>query len=343
VVIRSGCGVALAPQGLTESQALVGQDGVMGSSRRTRRRWVLLVVQVAVAVGLLTLVWRVVDGGEALQLLSQANLLWIIAAIAVLSLQIVLSALRWQITAGQLGITLNRRSAIKEYYLSQIINQTLPGGVLGDAGRAVRVRAQAGLWASGQAVVLERLAGQIGLLIVLTVAFSVTVTVPGGVVWPGWLAATVTILIVGGLAAPFVLGAVARLLPPRARQLVNGLIASARRALAGKEVRVWQLVFSLATALANIAGVVFCARALGVDLPFGVAMAIVPLILFTMLVPITVSGWGLREAATAVLFPLVGLGAAEGLATSVAFGVVLIVIALPGLLFLRSTTHQVAQ
>lgn len=343
MVIRSGCGVALAPQGLAKSRGLVGQDGVMGSSRRTRRRWVLLVVQVAVAVGLLTLVWRVVDGGEALQLLSKANLVWIIAAIGVLSLQIVLSALRWQITAGQLGITLNRRSAIKEYYLSQIINQTLPGGVLGDAGRAVRVRGQAGLWASGQAVVLERLAGQVGLLIVLTVAFSVTVAVPGGVVWPGWLAATIAILIAVALTVPFVMSGFARLLPTRARQLVTGLIASARHALAGKEVRWAQLGVSLATALANIAGVVFCARALGVGLPFGVAMAIVPLILFTMLVPITVSGWGLREGAAAVLFPLAGLGSAEGLATSVAFGVVLIVIALPGLLFLRPTTQQVAQ
>lgn len=340
MVLRSGCGVALAPQGLAQSRAVVSQDGVMGN---TGRRWVLLVVQVAVAVGLLTLVWRLVDGGEALQLLTQANIAWLLAAIGVLSLQIVLSALRWQITAGQLGITFNRGSAIREYYLSQIINQSLPGGVLGDAGRAVRARSQAGLLASGQAVVLERLAGQVGLLIVLTGAFIVTVTVPGGVVWPGWLATLVAILIAVALTVPFVLIGVARLLPPRARQFITGLLTSARHAVGGKEVRWAQLVLSLATALANIAGVVFCARALGVDLSFGVAMAIVPLMLFTMLVPITVSGWGLREAAAAALFPLAGLSAAEGLATSVAFGVVLIVIALPGLFFLRSTTHQVTQ
>lgn len=329
--------MALAPKDSAGGKAVIGQDGVMGSSRR---RWVLLVVQIAVAVGLLILVWRLVDGGEALQLLSRANIAWVLAAIGVLSLQIVLSALRWRITAGQLGIALDRRSAIREYYFSQIINQTLPGGVLGDAGRAVRARSQAGLLASSQAVVLERLAGQVGLLVVLTGAFVVTVAVPGGLAWPGWLAALVTFLIGLALTAPFVVKGFARLLPLRSRQFVTGLEASARHALAGKEVRWAQLVLSLATALANIAGVVFCAKALGVDISFGVAMAIVPLMLFTMLVPITISGWGLREAAAAALFPLAGLAGAEGLATSVAFGVVLIVIALPGLVFFHRSSEE---
>lgn len=307
----------------------------------SRRRWVMRVVQVAVAVGLLALVWRIAGGGEALQLMAGANPGWILAAVGVLSLQIVLSAFRWQITAGQLGISLSRATAIREYYVSQIINQTLPGGVLGDAGRAVRARSHAGLMASGQAVVLERIAGQVGLLMVLSGAFVVTLTVPGGLTWPGWLATAVASGIGLALATPLLVAAVARLIPRRARDVITALGRSARHALAGRHVLAAQLSLSLATALANIAGVVLCARALGVDLDFGVAMAIVPLILFTMLIPITVSGWGLREAAAVALFPLAGVGVTEGLATSVTFGVVLIVIALPGLWFLRHGSESV--
>lgn len=318
--------------------AAVGQDGVMDT---TRRRGILFVAQVAVALGLLALIWRVVDGGEALQLLADAHIGWALAAVFTLSLQIVLSALRWRITAAQLGITLSARTAIKEYYLSQIINQSLPGGVLGDAGRAVRAKSQAGLLASGQAVVLERLAGQLGLLLVLAVAFSVTLSVPGGLSWPGWLAWSVAGLLALAVLLPFLLAASARLLPPRARDFLIALGETARHALTARNVWGAQLALGLATALTNIAGVVWCARALGIDLPFGVAMAIVPLILFTMLIPITVSGWGLREGAAVVTFPLAGLSATEGLATSVAFGVVLIIIALPGLWFLRPSAHQV--
>jgi len=47
-------------------------------------------------------------------------------------------------------------------------------------------------------------------------------------------------------------------------------------------------------------------------------------------VPVTISGWGLREGAAVVLFPLAGSTASGGLATSVAFGLMLIVASLPG-------------
>jgi uncharacterized membrane protein YbhN (UPF0104 family) len=313
------------------------QDGVMKSSTRIR---IFRLVQVAVAAGLLIGLWQFADGADALTLLAGAHLGWIIAATAVLSLQIVLSALRWQITARQLGITLSRALALREYYLSQIINQTLPGGVLGDAGRAVRSRSHAGMVASAQSVILERLAGQIGLILVFSGAFLVTLSFPAELEWPGGLASTLAVVVVFVFVAPFVFFGLARLLPPRSRDVLRELERSALDALAAPSVRWRQLGLSLATALTNISGFVFCAWALDIPLNFGVALAIVPLVLFTMLIPITVSGWGVREAAAAALFPLAGLSAAQGLATSVAFGIVLLVIALPGLWFLRAHQHQ---
>jgi hypothetical protein len=50
-----------------------------------------------------------------------------------------------------------------------------------------------------------------------------------------------------------------------------------------------------------------------------------------MLIPLSFSGWGLREGAAAALFPVAGLTAAQGLATSVAFGLVFLIAVLPGL------------
>ena len=114
-----------------------------------------------------------------------------------LSVQTVLSALRWKLTARQLGIRLGAGPAIGEYYLSQVVNQSLPGGMIGDAGRAVRSRSQAGLVAAGQAVIFERLAGQIAMFATLTMAFLATLAVPGGFEWPRWLAAPVAILVAG--------------------------------------------------------------------------------------------------------------------------------------------------
>ncbi len=112
----------------------------------------LRALQFALAAGLLALLWHVADGAEAVQRLAGAEPLLLAAALAALTLQTVLSALRWRLTAAQLGLCLDRGRAVREYYLSQIVNQALPGGVLGDAGRAVRARAPAGLMISGQRV-----------------------------------------------------------------------------------------------------------------------------------------------------------------------------------------------
>ncbi len=311
----------------------MGDNGVMLSRPRA---WITRVAQGAVGIGLLALVWQLADGGQAIEILVRANIFWILAAIAVLSLQIALSSWRWRITAWQLGISLTPGIALREYYLSQIINQSLPGGVVGDASRAVRAKNHTGMLASVQAVLLERVMGQIGLLLVFTAAFLVTLVMSGGLDWPGWLASTIGVAIVAVIAVPIVFGGIVRVLPPRPREFLINLERSAVRAVFHPSVLWSHLGLSLTTAMTNISGFVFCAWALDVPLGFGVALAVVPLALFTMLIPVTVSGWGLREGAAVALFPLAGLGAAEGLATSVAFGLVLIVIALPGLWFLRT-------
>jgi hypothetical protein len=68
-----------------------------------------------------------------------------------------------------------------------------------------------------------------------------------------------------------------------------------------------------------------------------------------MLVPISISGWGLREGAASALFPIAGATATEGFATSVAFGLAFIVAVLPGVVpllvgrRLRPTDNQTGE
>lgn len=291
---------------------------------------VLRVLQIAVAVGLLALLWHVADGTEAARRLADADPVWLAAALAALTLQTVLSALRWRLTAAQLGIEIDRRTALREYYLSQIVNQALPGGVLGDAGRAIRARAQAGLLASGQAVVLERLAGQIAIFVVLAVAFLATLLVPGGLDWPRWILLPVASFVLGGAVLGLVLWKAAHLVPGRVGRWLSMMGRPLVHALGAPEVRWWQIGLSLGTALSNIAAFCFCAWAIGSGFTVIAALALVPLILLTMLIPVTISGWGLREGAAAALFPIAGATATEGLAASVAFGLVFLASVLPG-------------
>jgi uncharacterized membrane protein YbhN (UPF0104 family) len=294
-------------------------------------RWSFRLLQLGAAAGIFAILWHVADGREALRLLVNADPVWFAAALAALTLQTVLSALRWRLTASRLGIAVSGRRAVSEYYLSQVINQSLPGGMVGDAARAVRSRAQAGLARAGQAVVLERLMGQIMMFLFLAAAFAATWMMPGGLVWPATLALPLAIALVAGFALPPLL-LTAKHLPGALGRWAAILHEVIHTGLLQPGTLGQQILLSIGTAACNLAAFAFCARAVGVTLPLGTLLAIVPLVLFTMLIPLSFSGWGLREGAAAALFPFAGATAAQGLATSVAFGLAFILAVLPGLI-----------
>lgn len=300
---------------------------------------VVRLLQILFAVALLILLWRLVEGDEALQLLGSANPIWLIAAFLVISLQTVLSAVRWRLTAGQLGLDLSFGTSLREYYLAQIVNQALPGGILGDAGRAVRSRSAAGLLVSGQAVLLERIAGQVGLFVLMFLAVLATLLIPTSLTWPVWLLVTLVLMTVSFLLIAALLLYLARKASGKTGSFLRGLQAASRLAFLPSDVFWKQSLLSTGTAVCNVAGFTFAAWAIGFQLSFLVALAIVPMILFAMLLPLTISGWGLREGVAVVLFPLVGATATEGLVASVAFGLICLFAALPGLAFTRSNNR----
>ena len=296
----------------------------------------LPVIQVIVAAGLLALLWRLADGQQALALLASLHPAWVALAFLVLSLQTVVSAIRWRITAAPLSIEMGWTTALREYYLSQVVNQVLPGGILGDAGRAYRSRGQAGLRGSGQSVVLERLTGQVALFAVMILAFLTTTLAPGGLSWPTWLGTLLGVVVAVG----FVIVLSFRLL----RTILPGGIARLMGSAVGLMKRVWlppgrlatQAALSLSTALLNVLAFASCVWAVGGQLAPAAALVVVPLVLLAMLIPLSVSGWGVREGAAATLLPLAGVASSEALAGSVAFGLIFLISSLPGVVFVRS-------
>lgn len=288
-------------------------------------------LRIVVPVMLLVLLWQLVDGRAVLRLLGEANPGWIAAAVLAANLQIVLSALRWRITAGALGQSLSARQAIAEYYLSQLVNLTLPFGVLGDAGRAVRMRHQAGMIRAGQAVMIERMSGQIALLAVMMAGFAALPLIEAAVPIPSWVRHVV--LSVGLGAAGIVLGfAAARHVPGLTSRASRGFLMASGRALLARDLWHRQIGLSLLVVACNLATVAYCARATGTDLGLVATVTLVPVMLLAMVLPISVAGWGLREGAAAALWPIVGATAAAGVAASIAFGLVILVSSLPGVL-----------
>ena len=65
-------------------------------------------------------------------------------------------------------------------------------------------------------------------------------------------------------------------------------------------------------------------------------IALVPGALLAMSIPISVGGWGLREASAVTLWTMAGLSPGAALASSILYGILSLLGALPGAVFLAA-------
>ena len=290
------------------------------------RAWVVG-ARVAVSAVLLWIVFRYVDVADVGARLRDLEAGWVVLGLCVSVLQVILLAWRWRFTAARLGIELPLRAAVAEYYLGILLNQVLPGGVAGDVSRAWRhARTDAPTGRAVRSVVLERASAQV--VMTLTALGSVSL-LPWAPVWVRVGAA--------GLALAALVLLVAWLTRPVTRPTtspVHRLRVDAREALVSPGALWPQLSSAVLVVASYIAVFVIAGRAVGVHTPLSVLLPLVAPVLMTMLVPVSVAGWGLREGAAATLWSFAGLTPVDGTSVSLAYGLLVLVSASPGLLAL---------
>ncbi|WP_370203142.1 lysylphosphatidylglycerol synthase transmembrane domain-containing protein [Salipiger bermudensis] len=293
-------------------------------------------LRVFVPLALIALCLWLADGRAVLARLSGLSVGWFLGTVVLLNAVTLLSALRWKLTATALNLPLSAGEAVREYYLAQFVNQTLPGGVLGDAARAMRSRKGGPMRRAAQAVVLERASGQAGMALVAVLGLMLFVVAPQNVL-PAASALPAIAWLPQGVLVALLIGAV-----PLALGSAGGREEGWRRAVREALLRRWpvQTALSVLVALLTVAAFALAARATGSALVPTTALLIVPLILTAMLLPASVAGWGWREGAAASLFTMAGLGAEAGIAASIAFGIAMLLSALPGAFFLQRTAQQ---
>jgi uncharacterized membrane protein YbhN (UPF0104 family) len=290
-----------------------------------RRTWWAGVRLAGGAAVLAFLVWRVGTGPflDGIRTIDGWSLV-LAAGIAVPTT--VCSAWRWSLVAGGLGARLPLRAAVTSYYRSQFLNTTLPGGVLGDVHRGLRHGRDVGdAGRCLRAVVWERLAGQ---FVLVAVAVILLLLLPSPV--RSSMPFVVAVVVVA-LSAGVVL---ARALPREGPSLVARTVRTAASDLRGGLCarRAWPgIAVASAVAVAGHA-ITFLVAARSVDQTVSPArmLPLALLVLLAMAIPANVAGWGPREGAAAWAFAAAGLSAAQGVATAVTYGVMVLVASLPG-------------
>ncbi len=326
-----------------------------------------LLLRTGVSLGLLATLVIVLDWGQVVVRLRDLRPGWIILAGVVSTLQVALLAWRWRYTSGRLGVPIPYGRALREYYLAIFLNQVLPGGVLGDVSRAWRhaslpssraeepeLVASRDAGAAVRGVVLERASVQVVMIFVALLSLLSIASAHLGGREAGWtVAATASFLVLGGLLLSSTLGA-SRTSGKGGRQggprtlsggagtrvprdsLLNRIRTDVRAAFLSEGALFVQLATGALVAGSYIAVYLLAARAVGIETPVLLLLPLVAPVLISMLIPITIAGWGLREGAAAALWGLVGLSAADGVAISVAYGLLILLFSLPGALIVLS-------
>jgi uncharacterized membrane protein YbhN (UPF0104 family) len=240
---------------------------------------------------------------------------WLLAVLAYLLAQMV-SGVRWQMLAGPLGFTAPWRCYLGLYFLGMFFNLLLPTSVGGDVIRGLYLaghqKGGPGRVAAMLTVFADRASGLAVLVVLACVAGLLA-----PVALPGWMIAVLVVLgigIVAGLAVLPVLPLLGRLpvIGYRLRQVVE----AGRVYLRLPGLLLWTTLLSVVVQVLSVAIVWLLSEGLGLGVSFCYMACVVPLVTLLTLLPVSISGVGLREVGMVVLLAPVAVPEAAAVTLS---------------------------
>lgn len=270
-------------------------------SRPTKVGLQLLVSGVVLAF----LLWQI-DLGQTLDILRDSRWGYVAASLAIFVATTWLMAWRWWVLLAARGVHEPYRWLVRMYFVSYAASQVLPTAVGGDAVRIIehaRRRPDVRATAAG-AVVMERILGSAGTLVLVAVALALAAGRYEGV-------RLLLILELALLAAMIVLGLLLfsrrigrhleeRLFPLGRRVKLDGPLQSLYRAMHeyrnSPRVLLAVLVVTLVAQFARVIAIWLCGEAVGIEVSPIVYIILGPLLFLVQMIPFTLNGIGVREA-----------------------------------------------
>jgi uncharacterized membrane protein YbhN (UPF0104 family) len=303
------------------------------------RRILISTLKILVSAALLYLALRKVDFHDLASRFNVASIGWIGFAIAATFLQIFIGVLRWREVSAECGAPLGLTQATRYNLIGAFFNQTLPSSIGGDAVRLWLVaRAGAGWRAATYSIFVDRAIGLIALaiLIVASLPWSYRLISDANgrsallFVDFAALAGGLGFLVLGWLPWPWLRRWWATHHIHACAVIANRIIFSRNR---GPKIAVLSLAVHVLTVV-----IAWCVvRSIAAPVLFGQVFQLVPPVMLITMMPVSIAGWGVREATMGLAFGYAGLLANEGVNTSLLFGAVYFIVgALGGLVWIFS-------
>lgn len=298
------------------------------------KKWLLLTLKILISGALIVFVLSKIDLATAkARIAAVAPEMLVLAALAFL-LQYAVCAMRWRSVLMALGGRISIPRIIHLFYIASFFHQTLPASVGGDAVRAyLTYRDGVSLRISVSGIMLERVCTIAGLVLLVALVqpfFLPRVGAEVGV-WMTYVVAGATVVMIGGVVFLSLLDRIPE--SYRRWRLVSALakLAADTRTLFFSPVAALRSLAWSVAGHANLALAIYLlARGLHLDIGLLDCLALFPPVLLMTALPISIAGWGVREGSMVYAFGLIGVATSDALILSVLYGLLTLVLALPG-------------
>jgi uncharacterized membrane protein YbhN (UPF0104 family) len=307
------------------------------------RRILLSTIKILISAALLYLSLRKVNLFDLASRIHVESLGWIALAVAVTFLQIFLGVLRWRGISSECGAPLETKEAMRFNVIGTFFNQTLPSSIGGDAVRLWLVaRAGAGWRAATYSIFVDRAIGLIALAVVVVGSLPWSLRLIGDPNGRSALLAVDLIALAAG-GGFLVLGA---LRWPWLRRWwvthhVHACAVIANRVLFSRDRGPQVALLSL---LVHVLAVVIAwcvVRSIAAPVMFWQVFQLIPPVMLITMLPISIAGWGVREATMGLAFGYAGLAPNEGVNVSLLYGAVSFIVgAVGGLVWILSAEKK---
>ena len=291
------------------------------------RQGLVTTAKLAVSAALLAVLLSRTDLPGLARQVAQASLPWLAAAFGVYLAHLVVASWRWLLLLGAQGTRFAGRRLFSSYLVATFFNNFLPSNIGGDVIRISDTAGRLGSKTLATTVVLiDRGIGLLGLVLVAAVGATLSAGGKGGPlpVWPSsWL--WVGLALAMAVSAPALLApaGVGHLLQPLRvfhPEWVGERISRITDALGRLRDRPSALAgcFAGAVVVQGILVLYYAAvaRALAIPIPLAHMAVLVPLSFVVQMLPVSLNGFGVREATFSFYFGRLGLPIESAMALS---------------------------
>ena len=294
----------------------------------------LIIFKVMITIGLLGWILNNIDITGVFQLILDSNLKYFWLSLILMLFQVIIVTIRWKKILNNLNNFYSFTKLFCYTWIGLFFNQILLSSIGGDALRGYYIcKDGCSVKNSTLSVLLDRIFGMIGLVILVII----TTPLFFNQVSDSTARLGLIMVSIGSISIIFSIFTF-DLLPQKLShwRVVRGLFSltyAVRRLMFSSFYGIKLIALSVIIHIFSIISVLILSQGASLDISWINIMLIVPLTTLFMTIPISIAGWGVREGVMVIGLGYLGVSSESALALSILFGLLQLVISLPGMLF----------